>query len=139
MTFGSPKAGDEDFTAIFHDTGAGGWSLQSATTRFVVHGDPATTFPEKEQIGLNYLTGWVYYAHVGSPITIFPEGNGIDFWIEPGQSSFVPSTAQWYGFLTGAGHSEHMWYDDALWKEVTEDPQYNPIQALLKDYASVIQ
>ncbi len=139
MTFGSPKVGDENFAAFCHDKGADDWSLQQVTTRFVVNGDPATTFPEKEQIGINFFTGWVYYQHIGRTITIFPFDNGGDFTIIPGETNFTPTAAQWIGFLTGAGHSEHMWYDDALLEEVREDDQFNAIEAMVMEHQAVAQ
>jgi len=106
-----------------------------------VIGDPATTFPDKEfQLGPG---PWkVKYAHVGHTHNIFPvNGNAGTFEMMPnsGEIFFIPTPSQWIGFLTGAGSSEHMWYDDALLDEVINDDNYLEIKELILEHESVVQ
>lgn len=140
QTFGSPKVGDGNFKAMCGNTGAEGIRLSEVTERFVVLGDPATTFPDKEAIGFN-LAGpiWVHYVHVGRTHNILPVSGQFEISFDSGEIFFLPLPSQWYDFVTGEGDSEHMWYDDALLEEVLEDPAYNAIGDLLLENEMVEQ
>ncbi|MEM7312097.1 MAG: lipase family protein, partial [Planctomycetota bacterium] len=94
ITFGSPKVGDSNFQSFMNEKGPGDVRLAQRTERFVVMGDPATTFPDAEQKGINVLTGWVKYGHVGLPYTIQAYGNGTSFDMEQKEAYFEPTVAQ---------------------------------------------
>ncbi len=143
QTFGSPKVGDKDFRSLCADIGTDGVKLAEVTQRFVVLGDPATTFPEKEAIGFNLLGPiWVFYHHVGITHTIHPlnaDSSTFEIWFDSGEIGFTPYPWQWAAFLTGKGDSEHMWYDDALLEEVVDDPTLIEFKDLIVEHASVVQ
>lgn len=145
QTFGSPKVGDANFRAMFFNHGAGGVRLVDVTERFVVLGDPATTFPDKESIWDDQwkLPVVVYYEHVGNTHNILPltgtNSSHYDIMFDSGEIFFVPTASQWIGFLSGAGDNEHMLYDDALLHEVINDPAYIELKDMLIEHESVEQ
>ncbi|QEF99774.1 Lipase (class 3) [Stieleria maiorica] len=144
QTFGSPKVGDVQFRSILGDVGPDGIKLAEVTERFVVLGDPATTFPDKEAIWENWKTPTIiYYEHVGNTHNINPltgtNSAHYEILFDSGEIFFVPTASQWIGFLSGAGDNEHMLYDDALLHEVINDPMYIEIKDLLIEYESVEQ
>jgi len=140
QTFGSPKVGDITFRTQFSDPGPDGIKLAEITERFVVIGDPATTFPNKEYISLNpFKQMVVYYEHVGNVHNMFSIDGDQEFEIgfDSGEVFFIPLPSQWVAFLSGVG--EHMWYDDALLYEVLDDSAYTEIAELIEDHESVVQ
>lgn len=144
QTFGSPKVGDISFKSMCGDVGPGGVKLAEVTERFVVLGDPATTFPDKESVWEKWkLPFIVSYEHVGNTHNINPltgtHSSHYEIFFDSGEIFFVPTASQWIGFLTGVGDNEHMLYDDALLHEVINDPQYIAIKDLLIQYESIEQ
>ena len=138
QTFGSPKVGDVDFKNRFNDVGANDIKLAEVTERFVVIGDPATTFPHKELV--SFYPFVIYYHHVGTTHSIFTENldaDQFDIQFSSGEIFFTPSPFQWNAFLSGGG--EHMWYDDALFWEIVGDQTYWWIHGMLFDHESIEQ
>lgn len=127
QTFGSPKTGDQNFVGMCSDLGPEGVSLAQVTQRFVVDGDPATTFPYGEFVSINpFSKMYIKYEHVGTTNTILPVFNDNSEFVilfDSGEDTNMElSIAQWAAFFSGGG--EHMWYDDALKQEVLGMSQY---------------
>ena len=142
QTFGSPKVGDIDFRTILSDAGTDGTKLGNMTERFVVLGDPATTFPAGEYVPGKWTPKYIKYYHVGNTHSINPingKSAGFEIYFDSGEIWFQPTLSQWNGFLSGAGDSEHMWYDDALYQEAINDPSLLEIKDALAEHEFVEQ
>jgi hypothetical protein len=114
QTFGSPKAGDVNLLKMFQSPNADGRVLGDATFRWVVDGDPVTTFFLKDLVGYN-LSGpiYVYYQHVGSTNTIYAlENGGYETKYSTGENKYML-------WDVGGLNAEHMWYLEALICELT--------------------
>ena len=113
QTFGSPRTGDLTMFTKFFEQNDHGDDLWSATTRWVVDGDPATTFFYGNYLGAPFISTYVKYEHVGKTNTIY--GNTNDgFTVEPNTGE--DHDMKWV--ISGLNQGrEHMWYHPALVEE----------------------
>jgi hypothetical protein len=115
QTFGSPKVGDGNMADLFDSPNVDGRALWDATIRWVVDGDPVTTFFEKELAPLAFgMPLWVYYEHVGTTHTIYAlDTAGYEVKYDTGEDEHM--------LWDGDGlFNEHSWYLDALTFEMSE-------------------
>ena len=136
FTYGSPMVGDKTFRTLCQSYGPNDVKLAEVTDRFVMIGDPVTTFPDKEAVGL----GFIVYEHVGIIHNILPlntAGSAFEFSYNDTDVFFIPTPSQLLRFTDGVG--EHMWYDDALLEEVVDDHTYIHVKDLLIGFETVVQ
>ncbi|MBW3599328.1 MAG: lipase family protein [Planctomycetes bacterium] len=131
QTVGSPRAGDADMVAKCQSFGSAGWSLESRTVRWVVDGDPVTTFFFGDIIGWNFVWPiWVYYEHVGTTHTIVRRENG-GYEVEYDTGEDLDMSWNIAGL-----NLQHMWYLEALTCEMTlvlmEEDQLDVLKEIIE-------
>lgn len=112
-TFGSPKVGDGGMQIVSTLPNDQGVSIWQRTRRWVIDGDPLTTFFH----GGHYSFGPTdfdvfYYKHIGTTNTIYPlDDGGFEVDLDTGEDKNM----EWV--IEGIGQ-EHMQYEEALREEL---------------------
>lgn len=116
QTFGSPRVGGLAMMTKFLTPNVQDKTLWAATQRWVVDGDPATTFFYGDYLGVPFASDYIKYEHVGTTNTIYPKGpNEFEIKRDTGEDLGMKWTIDG---LAADGSGEHLWYHKALLNEL---------------------